>query len=147
MVVPILPPTVVLPAPCTVKLVAVPVIAPNVSSALLVFTSNTEPVAESVTAPKVTPAVPEVVVASEPMVNVCAPMESVPSVCVTPAPELRRSELICVLAVTVVLRPKFSPVSLANSSSPPPSESAPVPKALVWVVARRVPALKVVVPE
>jgi hypothetical protein len=66
---------------------------------------------------------------------------------VTPAPEANRSLVIVEVAVTVVLRLYDKPVLLANSSVPPPSETALVPKADALVVARSEPALTVVVPE
>lgn len=96
---------------------------------------------------KDSPAVPPVTVASLSIVSVWAPMESVPRVCVTPVPLVSRSDLMMVLAVTVVLRPKFNPVSLANSRIPPPRETVPVvlpASALALVVARRVPPESVV---
>ena len=78
--------------------------------------------------------------------SVLVPMESVPRVWVTPAPEVSRSLMIVEFAETVVLRPKFSPVLLASARVPPASVSAPAPSALAFVLARSVPALTVVVP-
>src|SRR4029453_50507 len=78
--------------------------------------------------------------------SVFAPMESVPRVWMTPAPEVTRSLIIVEFAEIVVLRPKLSPVLLASASGPPASVSAPAPRALALVGARSVPALTGVVP-
>ena len=143
--VPIIPVIAVSPAPSTVKPKVLPEIAPRVSK-VPVFAAKVPPPALSVVAPKVIPAVPEVVVASLPIVKVCAPIDKVPKVCVTPAPAARRSEVICTAPEIVVLRLKLSPVSLASSSVPPESAKVPAPSADALVVARSVPALTVVVP-
>ena len=58
----------------------------------------------SVTAPKVRPAVP-VTLSPFTMLSVCAPMESVPSVCVTLVPEVIRFDSIVALPETVVAVP------------------------------------------
>src|SRR6476469_1202773 len=73
-------------------------------------------------------------------------MLRVPSVWVTPAPEVSRSEVIVDDPETVVLRLKLSAVSLANCNSPPVIERVPAPKAPALVVARRMPAASVVAP-
>ena len=143
--VPIMPPMVVFPAPLTVKPVLVPVIAPKVSK-VLALAVKIAPEALRVVDPKVTPAVPEVTVASVSVVSVCAPIARVPSEWVTPAPALVRRELICVLAVTVVLRPKARPVSFTRSRIPPESVRVPLPRAPALVVARKVPVVKTVPP-
>ena len=82
--------------------------------------------------------------------SVCAPMRSGPSVWVTPAPAVNRSERIVALPVTVVMRlvePKVRPELLASSSAPPASvmvfRVARFPKALALVVARRMPQFTV----
>ena len=99
-----------------------------------------------VVAPKVMPAVPLFTNDPPLTVNVCAPMLSVPSVCVTPAPVVKRSDVMVELAETVVLRLKARAVSFASCSVPPLNVSAPAPRAEALVVARRMPALTVVAP-
>ena len=103
----------------------------------------------SVVAPKVSPAVPLVTRAPGATVNVNAPRLSVPSVCVTPAPVVSRSGVICIAAPTVALLTKVSPVSFASCSSVPAvlKVSAETPSALPTLVARRTPPVSVVVPE
>ena len=143
--VPMIPEIAVLPAPPTEKLVLLPLTAPRVSSVPL-FAVNTPPLALNVVAPNVIPAVPELTLASLPIVKVCAPMDKLPRLCVSPAPSDRRPELICTAPDTVVGRLKFSPLSPAKDKVPPESAKLPDPRALGLVVARRVPALRLVVP-
>ena len=143
--VPTTPFTATLPAPEAVKPKVLPKTAPRFNRVPL-FAANTAPVALSVVSPKVIPAVPEVVLASLAIVSVCAPIDKVPSVCVTPAPSAMRSEVICTEPDTVVGRLKLSPLLSANSRVPPESATLPKPKALALLVARNVPALTVVPP-
>ncbi len=137
-------PVVMLPAPVTVRDRLAPDIAPCVSREFAPTLNDALPV--NVVVPKVSPAVSLFTLEPAATVRVCAPMERVPKVCVTPDPAVSRSEMICKLPDTVVSRPKFSPVSLANSSMPPVSVSVPAPKASALVVARNVPVFRVVVP-
>ena len=74
----IAPETVVLPAPPNTKAVFVPVIEASVKSAPELTVKVGAPV--RVTAPKVTPAVPEATLLPLSIVRVCAPIESVPRV-------------------------------------------------------------------
>ena len=147
-----LPVTVVLPVPPTARL-NVPV---TLASVVVLVTARVEklllvlsvPAPVSVSAPNVRPAEPELIWLPRFEVSVNAPSESVPSVCVTPAPKVRRSAITVVFALTVALRAKFSPVSLARMSVEPPplSVSEPVPSAAAFVVARSVPAESVMAP-
>ena len=132
------------PLSCFVKLYA-PVSAPNVRF-VLAAVSKIAPLAENVEVPNVSPTVPLDTLLPAVRLSVCAPMFSVPSVCVIPAPLVARSETIVEFAVTVVLYAVML-LSVAKSSVPPPSDSGAVetPKACVFA-AFNVPALIVVVP-
>ena len=100
-----------------------------------------------VAAPKVRPAVPLVTNSPAPAVNVNAPRLSVPSVCVAaPTPAVVRSLKMAVLPPTVVARAKLMPVLSANCKVPPFNCNAPAPKAPAFVVARKIPEVRVVVP-
>ena len=132
------------PAPVLVIPKAPPWTEPRVSVAFACGSKVDAPVI--VVTPKVIAPVPEVASAPRVTERVCAPIVSVPSVCVTPAPATSRSETTVVLAVTVVARPKFKPVSFASWSVPLPKDNAPAPSAPVLVVARTMPAETVVVP-
>ena len=97
-----------------------------------------------VAAPKVMPAVPLVTSGPAFTVRVLAPILSVPSVSVVPTSAELLSETIVTLPPTVVLRAKFSPP--ASCSVPAVSVRVPAPSALILPVARRIPAVSVVVP-
>ena len=144
--VPTIPENVASPAPDTAKDVFVPVTAPRVSSVPALLTLKVVPDAFKVVAPNVTPAVPDVTVASRSTVRVCAPIDSVPSVCVTPAPAATRSDMIVASPETVVFRPNESPVLFASSSTPPLIASTPAPSAPAFPVALSVPSFNVVAP-
>ena len=136
------PVSVMLPVPPKVSVLAPFVTAPSVSCVVPtagLFTVKMLAPVFAVTAPKVTPAVAEVTFAPAAMVSVFAPIDSVPSVCVTPAPAVFRSVVICASPVRIVGRPKFSAVSLPSCNSPPASVSVPAPSACVLVVARKIP--------
>ena len=133
------------PDPLTENAVFVPDTAPRVSC-VPAFAVNTAPLADSVVAPNVNPAVPLFTFAPLATVSVCAPIDRVPSVCVTPAPAVNRSEVIVAFAETVVFRPKPNPVLFANCSAPPDSVSVPAPRAEALVVALSVPALTFAIP-
>ena len=148
-----LPETMRLPVPPTVSAFVVPA---RLGSVVVFVTAGVEkllfvlivPAPVSVVAPNVRPAVPELIRLPRFEVSVTAPSESVPSDCVMPAPSVRRSAMMVVLALTVALSAKFSPVSLAKMSVEPEplSVSEPVPSAAALVVARSVPAESVTAP-
>src|SRR5580698_1089089 len=139
------PANVVLPAPDTVTLLPAPVMLPNVNNALEPTLNVALPV--RVVAPNVNPAVPLVTFVPAFTVNVFAPMLSVPNVCVTPVPDVARSEIIVLLPFTVTALPKLVAVSACKSNVVPlASDTVPVPKAEELVRAINVPVLRVVPP-
>ena len=138
------PPTVSLNVPVTLASVVVFVMA-RVEK--LLFVLNVES-ALSVVAPNVRPAAPALIRLPRFEVSVAPESVSVPSVCVTPAPRVRRSAMSDTLVPLAALSAKFSPVSLARMSVEPEplSVSEPVPSAAAFVVARSVPAESVMAP-
>ena len=119
-------------------------IAPRVSVVVALAPGITLKVGlpDNVTALKVSPSAPLLTLADVLSVSCCEPIDSEPSVCVTPAPVLVRLSVI-VPPLDCILRPavKESAVSFRSSKARPPNVtvSEELPKAPAADVATRLP--------